>query len=288
MIALQILHLRWADPKSRKLLIHDDTRPAERFAGDDGEGFYDARRAIAEWQGDTPLWWQSAYSRQLECGVSNLHLYGICQDEHSALYAVYIEHFSAPTDADDLFVETPLLSLPDAVEDTPEAVYDPDTRVWSVGDWFMVTSEFLGAGDVEFTEKYGRGPFQVTDMGKGASCPGSILSHGAYEDFGSRLWYPSEIRPCPPPTQETPLITLPDVPQNRVCPACNYMLQEMSPGEWYCIKHNCGAWRAPRTQDTQSGPVCTTEPVPVHASPQQTLRGQEMPREHLGGLRPLD
>jgi hypothetical protein len=190
MIALIIIPLKWADPDSRKVLVPDESCPSERFAGEDGEGFYSVVQARMNWEvslAESSVWrnWLS------NCVTpSGLPLYTVaCVGSQNV--GVYIEHFSAPSDYDNHFVETPLIAVPE-----PEPVantYDPETHVWSVGDWFEVVSDDLGDGDLEFVEVHGRGPFQVTDLFSGWIC-----SHGwGVSDLGVRGWDPDEILPCP-------------------------------------------------------------------------------------------
>jgi hypothetical protein len=124
-IALRIVPLTWADPQSRKVLVPDESKPSERFAGEDGEGFYSVVQARVEWEeGSTKraspeggVSWRHWFAKQV--APSDLPLYNVAYIG-SQLVGVYIEHFSSPTDADDHFEETPLLTLPDVPEEEDE------------------------------------------------------------------------------------------------------------------------------------------------------------------------
>lgn len=169
MIALIIIPLKWADPESRKVLVHDESKPSERFAGEDGEGFYSVVQARMKWEEsltESSVWrhWlsTSVWRHWLSTAVvpSDLPLYTTACVGHQTV-AVYIEHFSAPTDADDHFVETPLLSLPDVPEDTldtqsgpvavPTVGTAPDPRIPLGGDTAMSTL----SGKQPFPELFG-------------------------------------------------------------------------------------------------------------------------------------
>jgi hypothetical protein len=128
MIALQIIPLRWADPESRKVLVHDESKPSQRFAGEDGEGFYSVLQGI-----NTPEFGSlvdycglrladNSYPRIV--APSDLPLYCVVWMDGGSLNGVYIEHFSAPTDYDDHYEESPLLadtqSGPVAVHPSPQ------------------------------------------------------------------------------------------------------------------------------------------------------------------------
>ncbi len=108
MIALVIIPLVFADPQSRKVLIPDESKPSERFAGEDGEGFYSARQALAEHYPNAYSW---RYDLNLAERVAtcDLPLYGVIP-MGDGYAAVYVEHFSAPTDYDNHFEDTPLLT----------------------------------------------------------------------------------------------------------------------------------------------------------------------------------
>lgn len=107
MIALVIVPLRWADPASRRVLVPDESKPSERFAGEDEEGFYSIVQAKSEWESPRAFlspwrYWLSPYV--VPC---DLPLYSVaCIGD--ALMGVYVEHFSAPTDATDFFEDAPM------------------------------------------------------------------------------------------------------------------------------------------------------------------------------------
>jgi hypothetical protein len=110
MIALIIIPLKWADPNSHKVLIPDESRPSERFAGEGGEGFYSVRQALAVHFPNDYSW---RYNPNLASYVAagDLLLYAVAGVDN--YYAgVYIEDFSAPSDYDNHFVETPLIAVP--------------------------------------------------------------------------------------------------------------------------------------------------------------------------------
>jgi hypothetical protein len=109
-IALIIIPLKWADPDSRKVLVPDTSRLSERFTGEDGEGFHCASIAIEEWSKSAPLWF--GRSKLATLILPNDMVLWHVVEEHSGLYGVYIEHFSAPSDYDNHFVETPLIAVP--------------------------------------------------------------------------------------------------------------------------------------------------------------------------------
>lgn len=116
MIALVIIPLRWADPNSRKVLIPDDTKPSERLAGEDGEGFYSALGGANVWRYENPsFFWAGALCRSV--ASHDLPLFCVAQRAGSQeLVGVYIEHFSSPSDYDNHFVETPLLLPSEGIE----------------------------------------------------------------------------------------------------------------------------------------------------------------------------
>jgi hypothetical protein len=121
MIALVIIPLVFADPQSRKVLIPDEeTRPSIRFAGEDGEGFYSVTQAVRHWEAinlmEMPHFWMTRHCS--EVSPSDLALYNVASLEDGALVGVYVDHFSAPTDYDNHFVETPLLAVPEDSIDT--------------------------------------------------------------------------------------------------------------------------------------------------------------------------
>ena len=119
MIALVIIPLVFADPDSRKVLVHDESKPSERFLGEDREGFYSVVQAFKAWTAELKI---AVRHRSELCS----YVQPCDKPIHTLLYlngaisAVYIEHFSSPTDADNHFVETPLLSLPAAPEEEGE------------------------------------------------------------------------------------------------------------------------------------------------------------------------
>jgi hypothetical protein len=106
MIALIIIPLKWADPDSRKVLIPDESRPSDRLAGD-GSGFYSVVQALHKWGVYSKF--SLPYSGLVT--PSDLPLYGVASP-FTGLVGVYIEHFSAPADYDNHFVETPLIAVP--------------------------------------------------------------------------------------------------------------------------------------------------------------------------------
>jgi hypothetical protein len=122
MIALVIIPLIFADPDSRKVLIPDETRPSERFAGEDGEGFYDVRSSALQRFGYSALWRSDLSPLVSSC---DLPLYSVLSQDEAGFFAVYIEHFIAPTDADNHFEDTPLLTLPSVPEDTLDTQTGP-------------------------------------------------------------------------------------------------------------------------------------------------------------------
>ena len=109
MIALIIIPLVFADPTSRKVLVHDESKPAVRFAGEDNEGFYSALGGANVWRHENPgYFWAGGWCRIV--ASHDLPLFCVAQRAGSdELVGVYIEHFSSPTDYSDHFVETPLL-----------------------------------------------------------------------------------------------------------------------------------------------------------------------------------
>jgi hypothetical protein len=110
MIALIIIPLVFADPTSRKVLIPDESNPSKRFAGEDNEGFYSALGGANVWRHENPgYFWAGGWCRIVV--PHDLPLFCVAQRIGSdELVGIYIEHFSAPTDADNHFVETPLLT----------------------------------------------------------------------------------------------------------------------------------------------------------------------------------
>jgi hypothetical protein len=183
-IALVIIPLVWADPQSRKILVHDEGKPSQRFLGEDEEGFYSALQAVRAWDDSRYGAWQSALSKMV--APSDLPLYSVATSGANEWQAVYIEHFSAPTDADNHFVETPLLSLPDMAEEYTEA------DEWEAGDWFIVTKYVADTQD----EKRGTGPFQAQ----------TVNEDGVWTSDDVLYLY-AQIRPCPAPesTQSVPV-----------------------------------------------------------------------------------
>lgn len=121
MIVLVIVPLVWADPESRKVLVHDEGKPSERFAGEDGEGFYSVLQAFREINRCVDAW-DVDYPRLV--APCNIPLCAVARIDQQ-LVGVYIEHFSAPADADDHFVEVPLLALLDVPEDTLDTQTGP-------------------------------------------------------------------------------------------------------------------------------------------------------------------
>jgi hypothetical protein len=127
MIALIIIPLIFADPDSRKVLVPDGSRPSERFAGEDGEGFYSVVQARMQWEESLtePSVWRHWLSSCV--APSGLPLYTVaCVGSQNM--GIYIEHFSAPTDADNHFEDTPLLTLPSVPEDTLDTQTGPVER----------------------------------------------------------------------------------------------------------------------------------------------------------------
>ena len=120
MIALVIIPLVFADPNSRKVLVHDESKPSERFAGEDGEGFYSVVQAVYEWRKAKVYWTNSRLDRLVTPCDMPLHSVATFAGSDD-MYAIYVEHFSAPSDYDNHFVETPLLSLPAVPEEEGEA-----------------------------------------------------------------------------------------------------------------------------------------------------------------------
>jgi hypothetical protein len=204
MIALVIIPLVWADPQSRKVLVPDESKPSERFAGEDSEGFYSVTQAVRHWEAinlmEMPHYWMTRHCS--EVSPSDLPLYNMASLEDGALVAVYVEHFSAPTDADNHFEDAPLLTLPDVAEEAQEPAYDPETHKWSVGDWFMVTigEDHHFGGDHDFIADYGRGPFCVGDIRHWSTK--SLYSKPVGRWTDGTFWYFNEIRPCPAPSTE--------------------------------------------------------------------------------------
>lgn len=189
MIALVIIPLVWADPDSRKVLVHDESKPSERFLGDDNEGFYSVTQAVRHWEAinlmEMPHYWMTRHCHEIV--PCDLPLYNVASLKDGELFGVYVEHFSSPTDADDHFVETPLLSLPDVAEEYFEA------DEWEAGDWFIVTEYVSDTQD----EKRGPGPFQAQSVGADGVFTGDDV-----------LYLYDQIFPCPAP--ESPADTQSD------------------------------------------------------------------------------
>lgn len=121
MIALAFVPVEIYDPDSRKILTQRPFVACSEWRGDESEGWYSAQAALAclirtgQWQ------IRKAFDRCIAIDTPDTLLaviqpQGRTDDEE--LTAVYIRHFSAPTDAGDFFVDTPLLTVPE-VEAAP-------------------------------------------------------------------------------------------------------------------------------------------------------------------------
>lgn len=194
MIALVIIPLAWADPNSRKVLVPDESKPSERFLGEDVEGFYSVVQAANQWQANhLNHFWMREHCRSV--AACDLPLYNVASHAGSGLVAIYVEHFSAPSDYDNHFVEAPLLSLPDVAEEYTEC------DEWEVGDWFIVTKYVPDTQD----EKRGAGPFQAQSVGEDGVFTGDDV-----------LYLYGQIRPCAAPEEEGEAEELSDETLNNI------------------------------------------------------------------------
>ena len=121
MIALRIVPVEPADPAAAAkrrdgagVLVPAQGSTAWMEHGEDGEGWYTVHAAIA---------WMRIYGRfGKTCHVYKYGKCVVCDDSETVadvgyikgqLVALMVSHFSSPVDETDVFVDTPLLTLPD-------------------------------------------------------------------------------------------------------------------------------------------------------------------------------
>lgn len=242
MIALRIVPLQWADPKSRKVLIPHESKPSYEWLGEEGDGFHSTRQAEISYLSASSLVWHSEYCKMVACDEGDI-LVNVAgsHDTFVALFAVWF-----PSD-EDTFEETPLLALPSVTDDAQEPTYDPKTYKWSVGEWFEVT-HFISTGD----KQRGSGPFKVFRF----DCFEIETKNPSVVGWCTAWYFREQIRPCPAPgtsfgDYDPALLDPFAIDTNPIhCPVCGAeMVMDYDAGELVCSADDCDA-RQPLTTST--------------------------------------